>query len=221
MVGYEQKVSHATVSTPAPPVTLQTPQGFGADKAAGFDPHGGVPIGGKLASPPDTTKSKKTIKQEPEPPATMAKSAPGQFLFDGNGHVYEYIAAPGITWEKAHVLAASKRFKDSRGYLANVTSQAELDFLETVVIPGGAHTANIYLGGQQISPGKWVWLRGPENGTVFWNNGSVGAFAPWDTIYALTIWSRVTKCQRLPLPLSQLLAQALFHFVRGRCLELH
>ncbi len=116
----------------------------------------------------------------------MAKSAPGQFLFDGNGHVYEYIAAPGITWEKAHVLAASKRFKDSRGYLANVTSQAELDFLETVVIPGGAHTANIYLGGQQISPGKWVWLRGPENGTVFWNNGSVGAFAPWDTIYALS-----------------------------------
>jgi hypothetical protein len=111
---------------------------------------------------------------------------PGQYFDSANGRVYQYVAAPGITWQQALNQAASKSVNGVFGSLAAVDSQAELDFIESTVIPGGAQTANVYVGGRQVAPGKWVWVAGPNEGTVFWNNGSVGAFSPWDPIYSLS-----------------------------------
>lgn len=111
---------------------------------------------------------------------------PDQYFYSANGREYEYVAAPGITWQEAFFRAASKSLNGVSGYLASVTSQAELDFIENTVIPGGARTANVYLGGQQVALGKWVWVAGPEAGLVFWNKGPVGTFAPWDPIYSLS-----------------------------------
>jgi hypothetical protein len=74
------------------------------------------------------------------------------------------------------------------GYLANITSQAKLNFIEAQVIPGGSSsTANVWVGGQRAWGSElmtWEWTGGAETGVVFWNNGPVaGKFAPWDPQY--------------------------------------
>lgn len=55
-----------------------------------------------------------------------------------------------------------------RGYLANVTTLAEHEFLKTKLSGIG------WIGGSDIdNEGVWIWMDGPEAGLQFWNSSSV------------------------------------------------
>ena len=136
-----------------------------------------------VASPPSPAPSQQPGMAQTTPKLMLS---PGQYLDNANGDVYQYVATPGITWQQALIRAAEKSINGFSGYLAIITSQAELEFIENNVIPGGTDTPNVYIGGRQVGPGKWAWVAGPEAGSVFWDKGPVGAFAPWDPVYSLS-----------------------------------
>ena len=132
----------------------------------------GVKAGGIIPTTP-------TISQTPPAPL-----GPNQVYNPANGHVYEYVAHGTISWDAAKSEANSKTYCGVNGYLVNITSQAELDFIENSVAPGGPNSLNTFIGGALVSgsTSKWQWVDGPEKGTVFWDNGPVeGQFASWDT----------------------------------------
>ena len=107
-----------------------------------------------------------------------------------NGHFYEFVAAPGITWTGALAATATKNYFGLQGYLATITSATEQSFIE------GKVQGNGWIGASDAvdfnnpnsalsSPVAWKWVTGPEAGTVFWNglaNGSVaaGQYAHWN-----------------------------------------
>lgn len=105
----------------------------------------------------------------------------GQYFNPANGHVYQYMANPWQSWQQAEAVAEATVVGGAPGYLATITSQAELDFIESI-IPGGASVDNTYIGGYLVpnSGATYEWAVGPEKGTVFWQNGPVaGEFATW------------------------------------------
>ena len=130
-------------------------------------------------NPVPTTPATPTIS--PTPPAPLG---PNQVYNPANGHVYEYVAHAGISWETAKAEADAKTYAGAKGYLTTITNQEELDFIENSVLPNHNNDGNIYIGGHLVtgSTSKWQWADGPENGTVFWDNGAVqGQFANWNT----------------------------------------
>src|SRR5690242_10302553 len=80
------------------------------------------------------------------PPAANAKTGCGYFSnvtlgptqgsWSSNCHRYQYVEAPGISWERANSIASLMQLGGVNGYLATLTSQDELTFAESV-IPGG------------------------------------------------------------------------------------
>ncbi len=83
--------------------------------------------------------------------------APGAY-FPTNGHFYEFVAAPSITWDDAKTAAAARYiFGGIQGYLATITSQAENDFAFSKVNAQG------WLGGSDRAVrGNFFWVTGPE-----------------------------------------------------------
>ena len=126
-----------------------------------------VKAGGTTPSSPTPTG---TIS--PSPPAPLG---PNQVYNPANGHVYEYVAHSGISWETAKAEADAKTYAGVGGYLTTITSQEEFDFIENHVIPNGPNSDNTYIGGHLASGSntKWQWSDGPENGTAFWDNGAI------------------------------------------------
>jgi hypothetical protein len=117
-----------------------------------------------------------------------AATANGARLDGATGRLFQYVSAPGITWDQAAAGASSMRSNGRLGHLATIESQAELEFIENHVIPGGTAVANIYVGGRRLAgtAATWVWATGPSDGQIFWKNGPVAdSFAPWDPEYAL------------------------------------
>lgn len=112
-----------------------------------------------------------------------------QVIEGPNGHGYQFVAAKDITWNDARAAAGHHSWKGKTGYLATITSKAELDFLVARIFSQGY--ANVtYLGGRQTSPREWRWVTGPEGkadggkGLLFWTgdeNGQVqnNLFANW------------------------------------------
>ncbi len=98
----------------------------------------------------------------------------------GNDHWYDLVASPG-DFSHAVTSAAGQSYLGLTGYLATITSQAELDFLILSVNPGAAP---VWLGGSDAaSEGTWTWITGPEAGEVFWignASGSSPTFANWN-----------------------------------------
>lgn len=47
----------------------------------------------------------------------------------GNGHYYERIDLPLVTWDEAKADAESRSFQGRDGYLVTITSQSESDFV--------------------------------------------------------------------------------------------
>jgi len=103
----------------------------------------------------------------------------GSLVFVENGHLYEFIEAPEITWQEAREAASSMSINGLQGYLATITSQSENDFISERVRGAG------WIGGSDdAEEGEWRWVTGPEMGQQFWQgdeNGSAfeGAFANW------------------------------------------
>ncbi len=104
-------------------------------------------------------------------PRTISFSiAPGDYDPD-NGHFYQVISDPNISWTDAKTAADASTLFGLKGYLATLTSAAENTFAyEKAQFDG-------WIGGSDAaSPGVWAWADGPENGLQFWS-GTVGGTA--------------------------------------------
>lgn len=87
-----------------------------------------------------------------------------------NGHYYKHVLQEGLSWGAAQAAALA-----AGGYLANVTSQGESDFLTNLIdYAHGGYTA--YIGATDTAnEGNFVWQNGPEAGQgvtfTFWAYG--------------------------------------------------
>ena len=90
-----------------------------------------------------------------------------------NGHFYEYVASPGITWTSAEALAREKKYYGLQGYLATLTAADEAQLCGAQA-PGAG-----WIGGSDAdSEGVWKWVTGPEAGITFWIGNQSGAATP-------------------------------------------
>ncbi len=76
-----------------------------------------------------------------------------------DGHYYEYVPAPGITWEDARDAAAARSFYGRQGYLATITSPEENAFAAAKLTGEG------WIGARAETIANrqhWRWVTGPE-----------------------------------------------------------
>lgn len=87
------------------------------------------------------------------------------FINPANGHGYERVLAPAITWTQARAAASARSFAGRRGGLATLTSASEQNFVIANLTPLQDH----WLGGAQ-RPGfsepasGWSWITGEDFG---------------------------------------------------------
>ena len=105
----------------------------------------------------------------------LAASA-AALVFDG--HTYEYVDAPGITWFDAQGQASSLAIGDVSGHLVTITSEAENDFV-TSLLPFltdvGAYLGGVRTGGGPVLTEGWTWITGEE-----WSYTNWAPFEPND-----------------------------------------
>ena len=86
------------------------------------------------------------------------------YLMPG-GNVYQHVEAT-IGWDNARNNALSSEFYGAKGYLPNITTEKENNFISSKV-----DAANIWIGGSDEGhEGIWKWMDGPEDeaGKTFW-----------------------------------------------------
>ena len=97
-----------------------------------------------------------------------------------NGHFYQFVRAPGITWTDASAAANASSLYGLQGYLATLTSDAENIFAFSKTQSTG------WIGASDAAvSGQWRWVDGPEAGLQFWqgeaNGTSVnGQYSSWN-----------------------------------------
>ena len=88
-----------------------------------------------------------------------------------NDHFYKYVSSPAISFLNARASAATQIFLGSTGYLVNIFSDEENDFIKNNV-----NAANIWIGATDYNAeGSWTWADGPEAGINFWQGNSSGS----------------------------------------------
>jgi len=98
-------------------------------------------------------------------------------VLDFEGHTYE-LYKTSLSYEEAYNLAALKKIGSTPGHLLTITSAAQNDFVASFMDGTGIDT--VWLGANdQGKEGTWVWVTGPENGIVFWQDGQTQTFAKW------------------------------------------
>ena len=123
--------------------------------------------------------------QAPEGPAYMVAPLPGStaVIPGPDGHAYQYVAAPMLSWAAAEAAAEKLRWNGKPGYLATIDSEAEYRFIIDHVF-AHAYSDVTYLGGRQTAPGEWRWVTGPDGktdggkGKLFWQGDEQGAVVP-------------------------------------------
>jgi len=90
-------------------------------------------------------------------------------------HYYQAFADRSISWYNAMINCQSKTFMGLQGYLATITSQAEMDALSRKM------NMSVWIGAT-LTNGNWSWVTGPEQQTQFWSGPNMykGGFPlPW------------------------------------------
>ncbi|MBP7773828.1 hypothetical protein KA071_01935 [Candidatus Gracilibacteria bacterium] len=96
----------------------------------------------------------------------------GQIYDPSTQHMYEVVNNGGaITATAARSAATSRSINGVSGYLANITSSDENSFVAARITQDGWFGAS-----DSGVEGDWVWLDGPESGTLFWR-GTAGGTA--------------------------------------------
>jgi hypothetical protein len=125
-------------------------------------------LGWMLAFPPPPDNTPQVFE---EPGTTQVVERP-------NGHAYQYIREPNLTWDAAKAAAENLTHKGQRGYLATMNTKAEMDFVMKALFP--EPTDVVYLGGRQTAPNEWRWVTGPDakedgaKGRLFWTGAAKG-----------------------------------------------
>jgi len=74
-----------------------------------------------------------------------------------SGHWYEAVTSPQLTWEQAGQAAVARSWMSMQGHLATITSQAEEDFLSSVM-PAGNYWLAAYQDPWDSPPDQnWHW----------------------------------------------------------------
>ena len=100
----------------------------------------------------------------------ITKQVDNTFYNPTNGHIYKFI--PGqITFLNARTAASSSLYEGVPGYLVTITSADEQSFINSKT-----DAKNIWTGlSDEDSEGDWIWLDGPEAGTVIRRGNSTSA----------------------------------------------
>jgi formylglycine-generating enzyme required for sulfatase activity len=109
--------------------------------------------------------------------STCCVATPIQWTLEtgGNAHYYEIVEASWQSWDDSNEAAQQRQYQGLKGYMATVTSQAENDFISTLIQNVGVAN-HYYLGGYQPpgSPepdGNWQWVTGEPWVYSNWNDG--------------------------------------------------
>lgn len=84
-----------------------------------------------------------------------------------NGHQYEVVSAPAISWADARSTAQSR----GTGWdLATITSQGEQDFIAGLIGPANGGLLEYYIGGMYLN-GSWQWVTSEPFVFTYWGPG--------------------------------------------------
>jgi len=124
---------------------------------------------------------------------TAMPMTPGMVFAPDNGHFYQFVSAPGTTWDDAKTAAEAMTFAGQAGYLASIPSQLVNDVITSKI--QGAE--NVWIGAESTddptgNPARaWTWSGGPLDGTVMsqcTNWDGVCDFSPSTPKYANWAW---------------------------------
>jgi hypothetical protein len=117
--------------------------------------------------------------------SSMAHAAPVQFT---NGHYYEYVREVGVSWTGAEAAVSSLSFGGLQGHLATISSQAENDFVTSLIPDINDEAA--YIGAFRPGPNlDFVWVTGEPMNYMNWSPGEPNG--PTTEFY-LMIWADST-----------------------------
>ncbi len=108
----------------------------------------------------------------------LGSNVTGVIIDPIGGHAYKIID-DSLTWNQARVAAKQLVYGGVQGYLANITSDSEDQFIVEHL------TGNGWIGASdQDEEGDWKWVDGPEAGTSFWSGpGAINGGQPVDGAY--------------------------------------
>ena len=93
-----------------------------------------------------------------------------QRFFADNGHIYEFVTS-GASWTQARAFAESRRLSGNPGYLATITTDAEMAFIKKAYTDGILKGDSIWLGASDVAAeGQWRWVTGPDAGATVAGN---------------------------------------------------
>jgi Lectin C-type domain len=107
-----------------------------------------------------------------------------QLRFHDNGHYYQRIDEPSISWT-----TASSECKNQGGYLATITTQGEQDFVHGLLVSGGDLIPGYHIGGIKAG-NKWQWIIKSEkwNYTNWYKDSDSSGLGKHLSIYNDGVW---------------------------------